>query len=425
MVTTVERDHTATPGEPEIDRPALEGLVGRVIEDRYRLDAVLGIGGTGAVFRAHQLALKRDVALKILHPDLTRNERVFRRFQREAASTARLEHPNIVSVMEAGSTSDGHHFIVMQLLEGVELHDLLAEAVSPHRAAELMLQVFRGLEHAHQRGVVHRDLKPENVRVTTDHEGREVLKLVDFGLAKLLEGEPGADALTRMGMVFGTPGWMSPEQASGRPVDARTDLYSAGLIFYGLLAGRPPFLEDDPVELVRAQIGRPPPPLPPHVPAPLAQLVLALLAKDPAQRPAGAAQVRALLEQLLPALPDRIGGSRMRRLGGWKAIVAVAAAAGALAFAAAAVAGSGEPEPTPEPEPVPAPPPVETAPAPAPAPASAPPSAPRAGPDPTLKPTAPAPAVEAPAAEAKKNKKSSSSSRPKKKKRKRLFEWLE
>ena len=307
-------------------------MVGRVLLGRYRLDELLSIGGTGAVFRGHQLTLKRDVAVKVLHPELTRNERVFKRFQREAESTARFEHPNIVQVMEAGSSDDGFHFIVMQLLDGLELHDLLGEPMSPRRSCELMLQIIRGLEHAHQKGVVHRDLKPENIFVVRDHEGAETIKLVDFGLAKLVEGAGDDERLTRLGMVFGTPSYMSPEQATGREIDRRTDLYNAGLIFYGMLAGRPPFLEEDPVALMQAQVKSTPPPLPDEVPTELAELVFALLAKKPEDRPPHASDVRTRLEQLLPRMPE-VAGARRRAAGWWKfAAVGLLAAALALLF---------------------------------------------------------------------------------------------
>jgi serine/threonine protein kinase len=284
---------------------ALDRLVGRELLGRYRLDELISVGGTGAVFRGHQLTLKRDVAVKILHPELTRNERVFKRFQREAQSTARFEHPNIVQVMEAGFTDDGLHFIVMQLLEGVELHQLLGEEFPPARACEITLQIVRGLEHAHQKGVAHRDLKPENVIVTRDHEGHETIKLVDFGLAKLLEGVSDGEKLTSLGMVFGTPAYMSPEQATGLPVDERTDIYTTGLILYGMLAGRPPFLEEDPVALMRAQVKERPPPLPEHLPAELSALVFKMMAKKPEERIQSAGELRTRLEELLPRLPER------------------------------------------------------------------------------------------------------------------------
>jgi tRNA A-37 threonylcarbamoyl transferase component Bud32 len=328
---TAAAGQTALDEELEDELAGLEDLVGRELLGRYRLDERLSIGGTGAVYRGHQITLKRDVAVKILHPQLTKNERIFKRFRREAESTARFEHPNIVQVLEAGSSDDGYHFIVMQLLDGVELHEMLGAPFAPRRAAEILLQIFCGLEHAHERGVVHRDLKPENVFITRDHENRETAKLVDFGLAKLLEGAEDGETLTRLGMVFGTPAYMSPEQATGVEVDHRTDLYSAGLILYGMLAGRPPFIEDDPVALMRAQVKELPPPLPDEVPTELAELTFELLAKKPDDRPADATTVRNRLEEMLPKLPDGHRAPR-RAIPMWLSVAGVAIVVGVATF---------------------------------------------------------------------------------------------
>ncbi len=265
---------------------------------RYRIDRLLGVGAMGAVFKAHQLTLKRDVAIKVLHSDLTQNTDIAKRFKREAQSAARLEHPNIVQVLEYGSTPDGHNFIVMQLLEGKELNEVLGGPVPPVRAIDLILQVLSGLEHAHEHNVVHRDLKPENVFVTRDHEGKERLKLVDFGISKMIGGDEISQTVTLAGLVFGTPLYMSPEQATGSDVDARADLYSAGIILYEMLVGRPPFDHDDPVALIRMQVSVRPPPLGPEVPAALAAVVYRLLEKDRDARYTTAAEARHALEQV-------------------------------------------------------------------------------------------------------------------------------
>jgi hypothetical protein len=286
--------------------PALDDarvLVGQTIADRYRVDAVLGAGGMGAVFRCHHLALRRDVAVKILHPELTADPEVAPRFDREAQSASRLEHPNIMQVFDYGSwmprgASTPIKYMVMQLLAGSELADALGQPLPPARAVALMLQIVRGLEHAHERGVVHRDLKPENVYVTTDHAGAELLKLVDFGIAKVVGGEGAGEKLTRMGLVFGTPHYMSPEQATGMEVDARADLYSAGIILYEMLAGHVPFSGDDPVAVIRMQVGAPAPPLPAHVPPALVAIVERMLEKDRERRFPTATQVREALERM-------------------------------------------------------------------------------------------------------------------------------
>ncbi len=284
------------------DSDGLEDMEGHVLMGRYRIDKLLGRGGMGAVYRGHQLTLKRDVAIKVLHTALASNEQLIKRFEREAQSTGRLEHPNIVQVLEFGREGNDLLFIVMQLLEGGELVSVLGQPMDPIRATQLMIQICRGLEHAHSHGVIHRDLKPENVFLVRDHEGRELAKLVDFGIAKVVGGtDEHGEAMTRMGMVFGTPAYMSPEQATGVEVDERTDLYSAGAMFYEMLAGRPPFQHDDPIALIRMQVAVDPAPLPESVPAELQLIVGKLLQKTKADRYDSATAVREALEAFLAA----------------------------------------------------------------------------------------------------------------------------
>jgi serine/threonine protein kinase len=287
----------------------LDALVGTTLAQRYRVDALLGRGGMGAVFRAHHLLLKRDVAVKVLHPQLVSNEDISKRFDREAQSAARLDHPNVIPVTEFGSTDDGMKYMVMQLLAGRELTELLGRALDPLRAIELEIQILRGLEHAHDKGVIHRDLKPENVFVTLDHNDEEVLKLVDFGIAKIIDEDEVEDGqpLTRMGLVFGTPHYMSPEQATGSPIDHRTDIYSAGVILYQMLAGRLPFDHDDPVSLIRMQVSVDPPPLPDSIPPRLARVVAMMMAKSRAERYPDARSARKALQSVQSMLAADAG----------------------------------------------------------------------------------------------------------------------
>src|SRR5690606_37711823 len=259
----------------------LQDLIGHKIAERYRIDDLLGVGGMGAVFRAHHLGLKRDVAIKVLHPDLTRHPEISARFDREAHSASRLEHPNCLQVTDYGSTENGMKFMVMQLLQGKELSSILGRRLEPARAPVLALQILKGLEHAHRHGVAHRDIKPENVFITVDHDGNEILKLVDFGIAKIVcANERGGKHRTQVGLVFGTPPYMSPAQAAGMETDERADLYSVGIILCEMRAGRPPCDHEDPVARVRMQVGADPPPLPTEVPPVLAAAVEKLLAKD-------------------------------------------------------------------------------------------------------------------------------------------------
>jgi serine/threonine protein kinase len=290
----------------------LQTLIGTTLAERYRIDALLGSGGMGAVFRARHLLLKRDVAVKVLHPELVANEDISKRFDREAQSAARLDHPNVIPVTEFGSTSAGMKYMVMQLLAGRELSELLTQPLDPLRAIELEIQILRGLEHAHGKGVIHRDLKPENVFVTVNHEGEEVLKLVDFGIAKIIDEDTededeGSKPLTRMGLVFGTPHYMSPEQATGSAIDQRTDIYSAGVMLYQMLAGRLPFVHDDPVSLIRMQVTVDPPPLPETIPPRLRRVVSLMMAKSRDQRYPDARSARKALQAIQAALAGEAG----------------------------------------------------------------------------------------------------------------------
>jgi serine/threonine protein kinase len=284
----------------------LRDLVGKTIADRYRVDAVLGQGGMGAVFSGHHLGLKRDVAIKVLHPSLSRDPDISARFDREAHSASRLDHPNCLSVTDYGSTENGMKFMVMQLLSGRELSRSLKQPMSSSRAVSLTLQIVRGLEHAHAAGIVHRDLKPDNVFVTRDHGGKDLLKLVDFGIAKIMGGSESDKKMTRAGLVFGTPAYMSPEQAAGVEADERSDLYSVGIILYEMLAGKPPFDSDDPVALVRMQVTASPPPLPSDVPPVLAAVVERLLAKNRDERFQSASELRETLESVLQLIVGEI-----------------------------------------------------------------------------------------------------------------------
>lgn len=274
---------------------------GSMLTSAYRLGPVIGEGGMGAVFRARQVDTGHDVAIKVLYPDYARDVELVKRFEREARSVARLDHPNIVRVIEFGTSADGTKFIAMELLEGVELHDLISGPFEPRRAVELALQIVRGLEHAHAQGVVHRDLKLQNIFVTRDSAGHDLLKLVDFGLAKIIHGDGSLEQMTRAGMVFGTPQFMSPEQALGLDIDARADLYAVGVLLYAFVTGRLPFDHDDPLTVVRMQISNEVPPLPPAIPPPLTAIIVRLLAKQKERRFPDAGALREALERFLGA----------------------------------------------------------------------------------------------------------------------------
>jgi hypothetical protein len=271
-------------------------LVGKVLGGRYRIEALIGLGMMGAVFRGHHLGLGRDVAIKVLHSELLADDEMVGRFKREAAAVSRLDHPNCVRVTDFGEVDTGGMFIAMELLQGQELSKMLDAPMPFERAMEIGCEVLDGLQHAHEQGVIHRDIKPENIYIARTAEGRDQVKILDFGIAKVQEGF-GSRTLTQAGMIFGTPHYMSPEQAKGTPLDQRADLYSVGILLYDLVAGHVPFDGPDPIKLLRKQIAEAPPPLPEDVPAPVRAVIFKLLEKNPDDRLPSAAEAKAAIER--------------------------------------------------------------------------------------------------------------------------------
>src|SRR3954467_14763750 len=226
------------------DAGSADPFIGTTLEGRYEVQACIGTGGVGVVYRAHHLQLGRDVAIKILQQGAAAQPESRQRFEREAKALSVLAHPNIVAVTDSGVAA-GTPYLVMELLLGKTLADLLTEGPLPTaRALDIARQVLRGLAFAHGKGIVHRDLKPANVFLQSLPDHADHVKLLDFGVAKFLDlsRAPGSnDNLTRIGTVFGTPAYLPPGQARGEVVDARTDVYAAGVILFELLTGRPPF----------------------------------------------------------------------------------------------------------------------------------------------------------------------------------------
>ena len=272
----------AAPSSSDGDhRP--ETLEGQIVAERYRVEKLLGVGGMGCVYRAEHIHMRKTVALKTLHPEMTQLPEAVARFEREAIAASRIDHPNVAAATDFGRLADGSYFLVLQFVEGRSLSDVLAlEGRLPiARSLRIARQVASALKAAHALGIVHRDLKPDNVMLVDGEQG-ELVKVLDFGIAKV--SIEGRDGLTRMGSVFGTPDYMSPEQCMGQPVDARSDLYALGVMLYESITGRRPFQADDAVALLRKQIMDPPPPMGPDVPPDVAALVAALLAKSAADR---------------------------------------------------------------------------------------------------------------------------------------------
>jgi serine/threonine protein kinase len=279
-------------------------LVGRDLDGRYTIGAKLGQGGMGAVYRARQHAMGREVAIKVVSPNLVKDAPTIKRFLREAKLASRLVHPNIVSVLDFGQTADGLFYLVMELVSGRTLHDLLAErgALGAERLVRIGSQICDALEGAHELPIIHRDLKPANIMVLAT--GRDLVKVLDFGLAKSLSPDTTPTTMTSAGALLGTPTFMPPEVATGSAVDHRADLYSLGCILYVIATGRPPFVSESIPELI-AMHGTVPAPRTTGVPASIAQVIDRLLAKNPGDRYPTAAALRDALEEGLAIARDR------------------------------------------------------------------------------------------------------------------------
>lgn len=290
--------YDGTPPVPPRLHPRLFSLLGRTLADRYRVIAALGSGGMGTVFRGQHVSLKQPVAIKVIDPDLATDRQATARFDREARGASRLDHPNCIRVTDYGVTDDGLRFLVMPFLEGHELGAWQGHALELPVVLAIMTHIFAALDHAHEQGVVHRDLKPENVLVIRESDGTFLCKLLDFGIARIVRDALSRDNITTAGTVVGTPEYMSPEQAFGTDPDARTDLYSAGVIFYELLTGRLPFDDPDPAVVMRHHVSTPPPPLPSSIPEDVATMVYRLLAKERDDRYSSAAEVLGRLDKL-------------------------------------------------------------------------------------------------------------------------------
>ena len=239
------------PGQHEPRLPR----IGDVLDGRYRVTGMLGEGGMGCVYRAEHVAIRRPLALKLLHPEMEGIEEVTKRFEREAFATGRVDHPNCVNVSDFGQLDDGTLYMVLELLDGVLLFDLLVdeERLQWRRALHIARHILRGLASAHSAGIVHRDVKPENVILVKHGDDPDFAKILDFGIAKLFDDakkHAGDHTLTRVGVTVGTPTYIAPEQAFGQPVDGRADLYSLSIVLFEMLAGAPPFEADDVIGLL-------------------------------------------------------------------------------------------------------------------------------------------------------------------------------
>ncbi len=284
---------------PQGDGAAPDPLVGQTIRDTYLVQERIGGGGMGEVYRAIQINLDRPVALKLLRPHFHSDPTIVQRFHREARASSRLHHPNIIAVLDFGQAENGTLFMAMEYLPGRNLLKLMQDEfpLGEGRVVHIATQILSALTEAHGAGIVHRDLKPENVMVESRRDEPDVVKVLDFGIAQIQEPGEGR-RLTQTGVVFGTPDYMSPEQAAQLPLDARSDLYSVGVMLYEMLTGRHPFQAATPPAMAQAQVVQAPPPMaercPPglEVSPALEALVMRALAKSPDDRFQAAGEMR-------------------------------------------------------------------------------------------------------------------------------------
>jgi tRNA A-37 threonylcarbamoyl transferase component Bud32 len=264
---------------------------GSILDARYRVDAFLAEGGMGRVYVGTQIQLGRKVALKLMRRNLVADEASKKRFLQEAVAASRLNHPNTIKVYDFGQVGSDV-FIAMEFIDGVSLQGALdaAGALPLARTLRIIEQVAASLAEAHARGIVHRDLKPDNIFLAEIAGQRDFVKVLDFGIARVLENEQNT-RITMDGLVCGTPDYMAPEQAIGGEIDGRSDLYALGVMFYELLTGQLPFVAPTPVAVLLKHQHEPPPELPDSVPQPVQGLVMRLLAKRAADRPASAEEV--------------------------------------------------------------------------------------------------------------------------------------
>ena len=259
-------------------------LIGRTIDGRYELLARLGEGGMGVVYQARQVSVDRLIAIKMLHPQLAQDPTWAQRFNNEAKACSRLQHPNTIRLFDFGQTREGRLFMTMEFLDGLSLRQAIAAGapMAAVRVLKILIQCCASLTEAHGIGIVHRDIKPDNVFLLNLAGSPDFVKLLDFSVAKLLQDN---EALrTRAGVVFGTPQYMSPEQARGAPLDARSDLYSLGILAYEMLTGRPPFSDQNPMRVLQMHKEALVPQLPQEIPQDMRTVVMRALEKTPDQR---------------------------------------------------------------------------------------------------------------------------------------------
>ncbi len=295
-----------------------DARVGTTLADRYRIDALIGEGGMGRVYAAEHVLMRKRLAIKVLHRELTSMPEVVARFEREAMAAANIEHPNVAAATDFGKLADGAVFLVLEYVQGKSLRDEVAMGpIAPERALHIARQIAAGLGSAHSLDIVHRDLKPENVMLVEKGGDPDFVKVLDFGIAKVPIGEvpnpgdtPAHTPITKAGMVFGTPEYMAPEQALGQTVDGRADLYALGVILYEMLSGSRPFSSQSQVGILGQQLSKLPPKISERapgiiVPPTVEAVATRLLQREASDRFQSAAEVVDVINRLLAPIPGR------------------------------------------------------------------------------------------------------------------------
>ena len=294
-------------------------LVGQVIADRYHIIKKLGEGGMGAVYLGEHVKMGRKSAIKVMNPGMSADPDAISRFNREASNASRISHPNVCQIYDFGETTEGVIYLAMEFIEGSALTDLIEKegALPPARAGKILKQSADALASAHDLGIVHRDLKPDNIMIVQGRDGSDIVKVVDFGIAKAVAGDEAGQKVTKTGLVVGTPEYMSPEQLSGDKLDGRSDIYSLGLVFYRMLTGVLPFQADSAQETMIKRLTDDPMPLEtarPDIvfPAKLQAVLDKALARLPSERYANATQfgkdAEAAVAGLAPAAAPAAAG---------------------------------------------------------------------------------------------------------------------
>lgn len=309
----VTGEYTSCPYDGwQLEEIPPDPLVGKIFNGKYEIDSILGKGGMSVVYKARDVFMERTVAIKILHTHLVSDNTSIQRFQQEAQAAGSLNHPNIITVYDFGLTPEDQAFLIMECFEGPTLAEVLDDQgrIPAERAIRIMKQICDGLEHAHRKGIVHRDLKPSNLCLVKREDGIETVKIVDFGIAKLLPQEgKQRQQLTQTGQIFGSPLFMSPEQCQGKALDLRSDLYSLGCLMYEALTGVPPFMGPTAFDTMTMHISEAPKSLKKaapdvDVPPELERPIMRCLEKNPDKRYQTASEIKADLPPLPEELPS-------------------------------------------------------------------------------------------------------------------------